>query len=285
MPEPPPQLHARRAARPLGRAAPAVPTVLLVLAVLPLGWAALATLARLLSYPYPHDGLEGTLLHEARLLWAGQPLYQPLERFRFVSAPYPPLHPLLLGLADTIAGPHVFWGGRLISLAAALGVLLLIVLMCRRTGASWLGGIVGGAIMLSAPPLLLWATRIKLRPAGATMDYAGPGYARSCWPARTAAKVLAHPGGKLLLRWRFSPSRQPQQRRSRPVWRCCTMICATPAGARCSGCHYRGVRRCLAQPMPRWRQAPGSRSIWFTGFQFSAHGPAPQRVVVCRAAE
>ncbi|MBK9943740.1 MAG: glycosyltransferase family 39 protein [Kouleothrix sp.] len=161
MPEPSPQLHARRAARPLGRAAPAVPTVLLVLAVLPLGWAALATLAQLLSYPYPHDGLEGTLLHEARLLWAGQPLYQPLERFRFVSAPYPPLHPLLLGLADTIAGPHVFWGGRLISLAAALGVLLLIVLMCRRTGAGWLGGIVGGAIMLSAPPLLLWATRIK----------------------------------------------------------------------------------------------------------------------------
>src|SRR5438045_4117119 len=80
---------------------------LLALAVLPLLWGAGARLLALLRYPYPHDGLEGTLLHEARLLWAGQPLYQPLTPLRFVSAPYPPLHPLLLGLVDHIAGPHV----------------------------------------------------------------------------------------------------------------------------------------------------------------------------------
>src|SRR5215212_6940635 len=107
---------------------------LLALAALPLLWSAGARLLALLRYPYPHDGLEGTLLHEARLLWAGQPLYQPLTPLRFVSAPYPPLHPLLLGLADQIAGPHVFWGGRLLSLAATLGVAALIVLIVRRAG-------------------------------------------------------------------------------------------------------------------------------------------------------
>src|SRR6185369_1409909 len=108
--------------------------VALALPALPLLWNAAIRLLALLRYPYPHDGLEGTLLHEAQLLWAGQPLYQPLERGRFVSAPYPPLHPLLLGWANQVAGPHVFWGGRLLSLAAALGVAALIALIVRRSG-------------------------------------------------------------------------------------------------------------------------------------------------------
>lgn len=134
---------------------------MLVLSVLPLLWSAAVRLIALLNYPYPHDGLEGTLLHEARLLWSGQPLYQPLERLRFVSAPYPPLHPLLLGLADQIGGPHVFWGGRLLSLTAALGVAVLIVLIVRRAGGIWLGGLLGTSLFLSAPPVLLWASRVK----------------------------------------------------------------------------------------------------------------------------
>jgi hypothetical protein len=135
--------------------------IALALAALPLLWGSGTRLLALLRYPYPHDGLEGTLLHEARLLWAGQPLYQPLERSRFVSAPYPPLHPLLLGLADQFAGPHVFWSGRLLSLAATLGVAALIVLIVRRAGGGWLAGLLGASLFLSAPPVLLWATRVK----------------------------------------------------------------------------------------------------------------------------
>jgi hypothetical protein len=131
------------------------------LAALPLLWRSSMRLAALLSYPYPHDGLEGTLSYEAGLLRAGQPLYQPLELHRFVSAPYPPLHPLLLGFVAQIAGPHIFWGGRLLSLVAALGVALLIVLIIRNCSGSWLAGMLGAALFLSAPPVLLWATRIK----------------------------------------------------------------------------------------------------------------------------
>ncbi|HEX9441043.1 MAG TPA: glycosyltransferase family 39 protein [Roseiflexaceae bacterium] len=132
-----------------------------VLAALPLLWRVLDRLGALLVYPYPHDGLEGTLLSEARLLWAGEPMYQPFEPHRFVSAPYPPLHPLLLGLADGIAGPHIFWGGRLLSLATALAVSMLIVLIVRRVAGSWIAGLLGAVLFLSAPPTLLWATRIK----------------------------------------------------------------------------------------------------------------------------
>ena len=156
-----PQSDTRAKAPALSGAAGIIALALLALPALPLLWSAAARLLALLSYPYPHDGLEGTLLHEARLLWAGEPLYQPLDAARFVSAPYPPLHPLLLGLADQIAGPHVFWSGRLLSLAAALGVAALIVLIVRRAGGTWLGGMLGMSLFLSAPPVLLWATRIK----------------------------------------------------------------------------------------------------------------------------
>ena len=72
-----PQSNARAKAPALSGAAG---IVALALPALPLLWSAAARLLALLRYPYPHDGLEGTLLHEARLLWAGEPLYQPLDR-------------------------------------------------------------------------------------------------------------------------------------------------------------------------------------------------------------
>jgi hypothetical protein len=133
----------------------------LTIAGLPLLRSALQQLAALLSYPYPSDALEGTLLHEARLLAAGQPLYQPLELHSFVSAPYPPLHPLIVGLADRFVGPHVFWSGRLVSVIATLVIALTIVALVRRVSHSWLAGVLGAAIFLSAPPVLLWGTRVK----------------------------------------------------------------------------------------------------------------------------
>jgi hypothetical protein len=156
-----PQSDTRPAATALSGMAGIIALALLGLSALPLIWGAAARLLALLRYPYPHDGLEGTLLHEARLLWAGEPLYQPLIRSRFISAPYPPLHPLLLGLVDQFAGPHVFWSGRMLSLAAALGVAALIVLIVRRVGGMWLGGLIGVSLFLSAPPVQLWATRVK----------------------------------------------------------------------------------------------------------------------------
>ena len=64
----------------LSGAAGIIALALLVLLALPLLWGAATRLLALLGYPYPHDGLEGTLLYEARLLLAGEPLYQPLER-------------------------------------------------------------------------------------------------------------------------------------------------------------------------------------------------------------
>ncbi|HWQ14852.1 MAG TPA: glycosyltransferase family 39 protein [Roseiflexaceae bacterium] len=134
---------------------------LLVLPAAVLAARSLARLVALLGYPYPHDGLEGTLLHEAKLLRAGEQIYGPLELHRFVSAPYPPLHPLVLALADIYAGPHVFWSGRLISLIAAIAATALVAWIVRRTSGSWAAALVGAALFLSAPPVLLWGSRVK----------------------------------------------------------------------------------------------------------------------------
>lgn len=151
------------AARSAGWAGLVGPALLLVLALFALvaGWQAALRMADLLAYPYPHDGLEGTLLYEARLLRAGEPLYQPLELYRFVSAPYPPLHYVWMALFDLWSGPHIFWGGRMVSVVAAAVIVLATVAHTWRAGGSLAAGLVAGMLLLSAPPLILWGTRIK----------------------------------------------------------------------------------------------------------------------------
>lgn len=140
----------------------ALALLVLVGVAAPLLWRSFTDLQRLINFPYPTDQLEGTLLHEARLLQAGEPLYQPLEKYTFVSAPYTPFHPIVLGLVDRLVqGPHVFWAGRLVS-AGSLGLIgVWIVLIARRVSGSWLAGLVGATIFVSAPPTLIWSARIK----------------------------------------------------------------------------------------------------------------------------
>ncbi len=135
--------------------------MLLLGVALVLLWLATSQATLLMNYPYPVDSLEGTLLHEARLLRAGEPLYQPLELYRFTSAPYPPFHPILLAQVDRFIGPHIFWYGRLISLCAALAVALLSILLVQSLSGSWSSAVLSTAILLSAPPFYIWATRIK----------------------------------------------------------------------------------------------------------------------------
>src|SRR5687768_16534918 len=72
-----------------------------------------------LRYEPPLDGQEGMALWEASLLRDGHGLYQPVVPDRFVSAPYPPVHPFVLALLGPPSGPNVFREGRIVSLFAA----------------------------------------------------------------------------------------------------------------------------------------------------------------------
>lgn len=113
-----------------------------------------------LHSPSPDDGLEGTLLHEARLVRAGEPLYRPLRTDEFVSAPYTPLHTLLL--ATTAPDPErPFTAGRMISLLALMvAVAAVFGFVSVHSRLAWLG-LIAALLLLAFPPAQLWATRIK----------------------------------------------------------------------------------------------------------------------------
>lgn len=131
----------------------------------------------------PLDGQEGTLLHEARLILRGEPLYQPLRPDRVVGAPYPPVHAYALAGAERLAhgdAPprsaeegHLFYAGRLISLGAMVAAALLAGLLAWRLGGSALAGLLAAPLLLAAAPAQLWATRIKPDPLALALSAAG----------------------------------------------------------------------------------------------------------------
>jgi hypothetical protein len=131
----------------------------------------------------PLDGQEGTLLHEARLIRRGEPLYQPLQFDRVVGALYPPVHAYALAGAEYLAydnAPprsaeegHLFFAGRLISLGAMVAAAIFAGLLAWRFGGSPLAGLLAPPLMLAAAPAQLWATRIKPDPLALALSAAG----------------------------------------------------------------------------------------------------------------
>jgi hypothetical protein len=127
-----------------------------------------------LFYRGPLDGQEGTLLHEARLILRGEPLYQPLQLDRVVGAPYPPVHAYTLAAVEgllhgaappaTAADGHLWFGGRLISLTGIIGAALMAGLIVWRVGGNLSVGLLASLAFLATPPAQLWATRIKPDP-------------------------------------------------------------------------------------------------------------------------
>jgi hypothetical protein len=110
--------------------------------------------------PSPDDGLEGTLVHEAQLIRHGGALYRPIVAEECVSAPYTPLYTVALA-APSFDQARPVTAGRLISLAALVGVALLVAAFVgRHSGWWWLGGC-AALMILAFPPAQLWATRVK----------------------------------------------------------------------------------------------------------------------------
>lgn len=148
-----------------------------VVAAIACGWWGVARAVdaaiTLLNHVAPLDGQEGLALWEAGLLRSGRGLYLPVVPDQFVSAPYPPTHPLLLALFGFADGPHVFWSGRIISLVAGVLVGAFGALLVRRVTHSWLAAIAATVLLLSFAPLQLWSLRIKPDMTGLALTVAG----------------------------------------------------------------------------------------------------------------
>lgn len=154
--------------------------MLLLLALGPVSRFA-ATSAQWLDYPYPRPGSEGLILYESLLLKRGGDIYAPITPQRFISGPYPPIYYWLAAAVLPDALPDfstpakvtsIFQPGRAISLVATIVAALLIPALVvfqggyhrrgrRALVAALLGGILGGALLLSLPQVMVWATRFR----------------------------------------------------------------------------------------------------------------------------
>ncbi len=113
--------------------------------------------------PAPDDALEGTLILEAELVRRGEALYRPIVPDEFVSAPYTPVHPIILAALPTRADIP-FTAGRALSLLAIASVGAGIgIFVGYHTGLWWLGGI-AALLWLAFAPVQLWALRVKPDP-------------------------------------------------------------------------------------------------------------------------
>ena len=148
----------------LRRFAPHMLGCLLLLVVGAAVWPALVRGVERVRYTVPSrspdDGLEGTLLHEAGLVRAGEALYRPLVPDEFVSAPYTPLHTVVLA-SFGFDQARPFTAGRTISLLALVGVALVIAVFVGVHGRFWWLGLIAALWMLAFAPAQLWGTRIK----------------------------------------------------------------------------------------------------------------------------
>ncbi len=141
-----------------------------------------------LAYAPPLDPQEGFALWETDRWRAGLGFYVPLDRYSFVSAPYPPVHPFLLSLIGSSHGPHVFWGGRMLALASLLVIAGGAMWLVRRVTGSWLGGVTAVGLVLAQPTFQLWSMRIKPDLAGLGATVVGLALvAQSCRPSADMA--------------------------------------------------------------------------------------------------
>ncbi len=147
----------------------------LVVAALLMAWLSLAAAAWWVGaagYPYALENGEGWVLASAVELAEGRSPYVSLDDYPFVVGNYPPLY--LLATAGAIRA----WGfsplyGRLISLAAWVAGVLMVVAGARRVGASWLAASVGGLYALAVPGMRLVALQVRVDLLAAALAVAG----------------------------------------------------------------------------------------------------------------
>ncbi|MGC8781861.1 MAG: hypothetical protein ACP5UQ_13445, partial [Anaerolineae bacterium] len=129
--------------------------------------------AAILSFPFPLEYGEGTVLDQVLRLAAGENIY----RVGLVAAPYtiagdPPLFRLVQAPLAVIYGP-AFWYGRAISLIAALLAALFIGLTLHALTGDRLAAAAGGLTLLAFPHIAYWSALDRADALALALSWAG----------------------------------------------------------------------------------------------------------------
>ncbi len=114
-----------------------------------------------IAYPYQLDYGEGLVLHQARLLAAGQSIYKHLDSYPYIFANYPPLFQALVAPLLSISGTS-FAPGRLLALGATLGLALVLYGLVRQAGGRRLAAAVAALFFLGSPYVYHWAPLLRI---------------------------------------------------------------------------------------------------------------------------
>jgi hypothetical protein len=125
-----------------------------------------------LRSPFSKDYGEGQVMALVQRLVLDGTCFSDLQRYPMVHSIYPPVYLLLNAAAFVLFGPSLFWP-RLISLAAALGVVaLLFALLRRRTGNTWIA--TSFALLFCAPWFVqTWAAMARVDMLALCLSLAG----------------------------------------------------------------------------------------------------------------
>lgn len=132
------------------------------------GWYSLNSLL----YPYATDYMDGFILDQARTLSRGEQLYTTLEQYPYLHVAYPPLYQFVLSLLLPLLQP-TYWWPRLISLACTLATAALLMKWARTKSASSFVTSLAPGLLLSLPPIVIWATAVRVDLLGLFLSVSG----------------------------------------------------------------------------------------------------------------
>lgn len=132
----------------------------------------LAGAYRSVTYPYQLDYGEGPHLGRALAVAEGRAIYTGIEEYPYVVDNYPPVFDLVSGLLVRAFGVS-FWGGRAVSVAAALFSSVIIALVAMAlTGRRWIG-LVCGLLFPAAAGVGYWSVLYRVDMLGLLFSLGG----------------------------------------------------------------------------------------------------------------
>ena len=100
---------------------------------------------------------ESIVLDETHRLAEHQPLYAPPTAPPLTVTAYPPVYYLVVGLLQRLGGDTGYTPGRMLSVAATLGSVAMIVWSVHRITTSWIVGLLAGGLFVTQNlTVLLW---------------------------------------------------------------------------------------------------------------------------------